>query len=187
MTPNIKAALIAASALALLPTAAAQVAEDAITTCAQSDTAAARITCLETALRRFDTAPAPQAPRAQAAPAQAAQAASAPVITEAALSPVEAMGIEQVIPREAKAAATKERAERVAVTVASTRTVPVNKLEITLSNGQVWRQTKGDSRTIRVSKKLKNELTAELWRGPVSGYKMKINELRKTLRVERVK
>ncbi|MEP1143838.1 MAG: hypothetical protein ABJH52_08965 [Henriciella sp.] len=185
MTPNIKAALIAASALALLPTAAAQVAEDAITTCAQSDTAAARITCLETALRSFDTAP--QAPRAQAAPAQAAQAAPAPVITEAALSPVEAMGIEQVIPREAKAAATKERTERVAVTVASTRTVPVNKLEITLSNGQVWRQTKGDSRTIRVSKKLKNELTAELWRGPVSGYKMKINELRKTLRVERVK
>ena len=77
--------------------------------------------------------------------------------------------------------------ERSTFNVASTRTVPYKKLEVTLENGQVWLQSNGDSRDIYVPKRFRDSLTVEIWRASLGGYRMHLKELKKTIRVRRLK
>ncbi|MHA7899442.1 MAG: hypothetical protein ACX94B_06215 [Henriciella sp.] len=163
---------------------------EAIERCAELEDGSARIACLEAALRG-DTAPAepsktPAAPVISQAIEEVQKPLPEPVESASIAQPVE-LGAEQVEARTAVRATTPADNPRQVFAVSKTRTVPYEKLEITLANGQVWRQIKGDSQKIRVPRKYQNALTAEVWRGPVSGYKMRLSELKRTIRVERLK
>jgi len=160
----------------------AQTPEEAIRLCEQETDLSSRIVCLEQALLASKPkleSPITARPQQLEPVAQTTQVAVLKPKSDAAAE----LGAEQIAPRNQKT----EKAERVSVKVASTRQIPIKKLEITLSNGQVWRQIKGDSRVIRISKIYKDSLTAEVWRAPISGYKMRLNEIKKTIRVERIK
>lgn len=63
--------------------------------------------------------------------------------------------------------------------------VPYRKLLVTLANGQVWRQIGGDTQVLRVD--LKRNQTVDIEETALGGYRMRLNEMRRTLRVERVR
>ena len=69
--------------------------------------------------------------------------------------------------------------------VAAYEAGPYGKLIITLENGQVWRQIKGDTQQIKVD--LDRNQTVDITESPISGYKLRLNEMRRIIRVERVK
>lgn len=62
--------------------------------------------------------------------------------------------------------------------------VPFRRLVVTLENGQVWRQIKGDTQHIRVD--LKRNQTVNINESSVGGYKLRLNEMRRAVRVERI-
>lgn len=171
---------------------------DAIERCAGFSDAAERIACLEAALREETPEVATEAPAPEttanptesaSAPAPAAPvvpAAQSPVVTVIA-EPEPELGSEQVAARTATRETTSVANDRQAFSVVSTRTVPYEKLEVTLANGQVWRQIKGDTQKIRIPRKYRSSLDVEIWRGPVSGYKMRLTDLKRTIRVERLR
>jgi hypothetical protein len=171
--------------------------EDLIAQCASQTDAELRIACLEAALRGEAFAPSsPVAPETKAAPIEKVEAVtlpSAPIKTVTNPAPMtggaeaEELGAEQVRARAPVRQAEIREATRQSFTVSSTRTVPYEKLEITLANGQVWRQIKGDSQKVRIPRKHRNNLTAEIWNAPISGYKLRLAELKRTIRVERLK
>lgn len=63
--------------------------------------------------------------------------------------------------------------------------VPYNRLQVTLENGQVWLQITGDTQHIRAS--LRKNRTVDIEESPLGGYKLRLNEMRRTIRVERVR
>jgi hypothetical protein len=69
--------------------------------------------------------------------------------------------------------------------VASYHHVPYERLVVTFENGQVWRQIKGDTNRIRVN--LDRNQTADIRESSLGGYKLRLNEIRRTIRVERIK
>ncbi len=178
--------------------AIAQTADNAaeiITRCAAEQDTGERIACLEAALQR-ETRPtdveraAGSATKAdtneQPNTDSAALPENSPSVKEVATLPE--LGAEQVAARTPTPRETSSpEPERQQFAVASTRTVPYEKLELSLVNGQVWRQIKGDNQKIRIPRKHRENLTVEIWRAPVSGYKLRLTELRRTIRVERLK
>lgn len=180
---------------------------DAIERCAIETDPAKRIVCLEAALRGAPVAQTPVtsteeiiAPevaeptpmtsvtvtRTETTPpsimAEEPSAPSAPMTAEPEL------GAEQVAARTANRQNTPSaEAEKRVFQVTATRTVPYEKLEVSLSNGQVWRQIKGDNQKIRIPRKYRDSLNVEIWSAPLSGYKMRLTELKRTIRVERLK
>ena len=107
---------------------------------------------------------------------------------EIAAEPVvepEGIGASQVVARtqtKEEKLASLEKAE--GLVVAGYDTVPYEKLLVTLENGQVWRQINGDTQKIRVD--LKRNQTVNIEESSLSGYKLRLNEMRRTIRVERV-
>lgn len=93
----------------------------------------------------------------------------------------ERFGSEQVSARDAA----KRDAEslRMSGRVVSSREVPYRRLEVELDNGQVWRQIQGDNQRIRIPDA---ELSVEIWESRLGGYQMRLHELGRTLRVERL-
>ncbi len=71
------------------------------------------------------------------------------------------------------------------VNVASYRKVPYERLVVELENGQVWRQIEGDVQRIRVD--LERNQTVDISESRFGGYQLRLNEIRRTIRVERVK
>ena len=69
--------------------------------------------------------------------------------------------------------------------VAEYNIVPYERLVVTLENGQVWRQIKGDVQRIRVN--LKRNQTVDINESGLGGYQLRLNEIRRTIRVERIK
>ncbi|MDZ7770594.1 MAG: hypothetical protein U5K38_16780 [Woeseiaceae bacterium] len=69
--------------------------------------------------------------------------------------------------------------------VASFDYVPYNRLQVTLENGQVWLQITGDTQRIRAS--LRKNRTVDIEESSLGGYKLRLNEMRRTIRVERVR
>ena len=97
----------------------------------------------------------------------------------------EGIGAEQVFSQ------TKTREERdeslekaMGLAVAGYHHVPYERLVVTLDNGQVWRQIKGDTNRIRVS--LDRNQTVDISESSLGGYKLRLNEMRRTIRVERI-
>jgi len=95
------------------------------------------------------------------------------------------IGAEQVI---AKTQTREELRENLkaagGLQVASYDQVPYERLLVILENGQVWRQIKGDTQKIRVD--LKRNQTVDITESSLGGYKLQLNEMRRTVRVERV-
>jgi hypothetical protein len=120
------------------------------------------------------TSAAPSSPSAQrAAPA------------EPAAEP-EGLGAEQVVIRNQSRDGVRRQVQAVrGLRVASYDKVPYERLVVKLENGQVWRQIKGDTQRIRVD--LKRNQTVDISEGSVSGYKLRLNEIRRTIRVERIR
>ena len=114
-----------------------------------------------------------------------AAAANADVVTEQSAQEYE-IGAEQVRARNM----TQEQRESALETVTGLRVatydeVPYQRLVVRLENGQVWRQIKGDIQRIRVS--LERNQTVNITESRLGGYQLRLNEIRRTIRVERLK
>jgi Zn-dependent M28 family amino/carboxypeptidase len=96
------------------------------------------------------------------------------------------IGAEQVIARNRTAEEINDSLQAAfGLRVAAYEAGPYGKLIITLENGQVWRQIKGDTQQIKVD--LDRNQTVDITESPISGYKLRLNEMRRIIRVERVK
>lgn len=200
-------AWVAGLACATLGHAAAQT-TDPISACkTSSPTDAARIECLENALRRFlptapqaNAAPAPSAapvdaksaaPTAPAAVAPAAPVAAAEGVPVNA-APVSGLGAEQVIAKQERQAEDrgkrrKERLEKEAVKaqlVDFART-STGRLILVLDNGQVWAQRAGDHQEVRLRKG--DTPSVLIRRGTISGYRIEFSDPDVTIIAERLK
>lgn len=71
------------------------------------------------------------------------------------------------------------------IQVAAYAEVPYRRLLVTLDNGQVWRQIKGDTQRIRVD--LGRNQTVDITETSLGGYALRLNEMRRTIRVERIR
>jgi len=92
---------------------------------------------------------------------------------------------EQVIVRKQTSEDIEKSLERAqAMRVASYHTVPYERLVVQLENGQIWRQVKGDTQRLRVD--LGRNQTVNIDESKLGGYKLRLNEMRRTIRVERV-
>lgn len=69
--------------------------------------------------------------------------------------------------------------------VASYSKVPFEKLVVELENGQVWRQIKGDVQKIRVN--LRRNQTVSISESRFGGYQLRLNEIQRTIRVQRIR
>jgi len=154
--------------------------------CKQTSSDTDRIACLEAALLGKASEPAaaaqidPPSMEINAGPADDAvePAASSETV-------VEGIGASQVIARNETREEQLAKLEKASgLTVTRYETVPYRKLQITLENGQIWRQIKGDTQDIRVD--LKRNQTVDIEESSLSGYKLHLNEMQRTIRVERV-
>jgi hypothetical protein len=148
--------------------------------CKQTSSDADRIACLEAALLGKDLQAAPETQTQVDPPSMELDAGPADDDVEPA-----GIGASQVVARNQTREEQLESLEKESgLIVASYDTVPYEKLLVTLENGQVWRQIKGDTQKIRVD--LKRNQTVDIEESSLSGYKMHLNEMRRTVRVERV-
>jgi hypothetical protein len=156
--------------------------------CRNAASDADRIVCLEAALlgMEIEAAPTDITQSQIDPPGQKVDPAPADSLGELPESTVVGIGANQVITR------TQTQQERIdsleqarGMSVASYGTVPFQRLLVTLENGQVWRQIKGDTQQVRVD--LKRNQTVDIEESSLGGYKLRLNEMRRTIRVERVK
>jgi hypothetical protein len=144
------------AALLLLFSGTALAQQAVVDHCKQTSSDADRIACLEAALLGKEIAAEP-----------------------------EGIGASQVIARTQTKEEKLESLEKAeGLVVASYDTVPYEKLVVTLENGQVWRQINGDTQILRVD--LKRNQTVNIEESSLSGYKLRLNEMRRTIRVQRV-
>ncbi len=173
--------------LAVLCTGTALPQHAIIEHCRGTSSDADRITCLEAALlgqeRLIDTSTRTQVdPPSLELDAGPAADAVEPVPKAAPVG----IGADQVIARNQTREDMIEQLEEArGLLVVSYDQVPYERLVVTLENGQVWRQTKGDTQNIRVD--LQRNQTVDITESSISGYKLRLNEMRRTVRVERVK
>lgn len=159
----------------------------AITACAEIADESLRIECLEAAIRVLTGAGDEEAPveisepESEAAPQPAPDAA--PPLPQ---SEVEELGADQLRAR------TETREEKLArlqsassLSVSAYSVIPYQRLQVELENGQVWRQIKGDTQRIRVS--LARNQTVDIEESSLGGFKLRLNEMGRTIRVERVR
>lgn len=175
--------------------------QNVIDHCKQTSSDTDRIACLEAAILGKTSEPAPEAqtdlpnkefdagsadeplprPAAGAVPIAAETVETAPPAIEP-----QGIGAEQVMARTETREEAAERLEKVkGLPVASYETVPYERLQITLENGQVWRQIKGEKQKIKVD--LRRNQTVDIEKSGLGGYRLHLNEMRRTVRVERVK
>ena len=95
------------------------------------------------------------------------------------------IGSEQVARRRGRGDETGRLASASDLAVASFDYVPYNRLQVTLENGQVWLQITGDTQRIRAS--LRKNRTVDIEESSLGGYKLRLNEMGRTIRVERVR
>lgn len=162
--------------------ATASVAQRAvIDRCKQTLSDADRIACLEAAILGRELSDGE--PQAQIdPPSMEIDAGPGP---EAKPEP-QGIGAGQVVARTQSKEEKLERLEKAeGLIVARYDTVPYERLKVTLENGQVWQQIVGDTQKIRVD--LKRNQTVDINESSFSGYRMRLNEMRRTLRVERIR
>ncbi|MEZ5895181.1 MAG: hypothetical protein R3C51_02160 [Parvularculaceae bacterium] len=173
----------AAALLAFAPAAAQEPqGDELILNCREtSPDADARIACLEAAITSLAS---PAGLAAQRAPNVAQVGVGA---NEAVQNEVSGLGAEQVIARTAVKGddGANDIDEKVNAAVTEFAQTPSGAYVFFLDNGQVWRQKRADSNRIRLS--AKRQYTVSVSPGAISGYRLKVNELRRTLLVERVK
>ncbi len=193
--------LAAASISALcLPTATvAQTPMNPIDYCREnSDGKSERIACLEAAVTGLMSGMAPTAEAmaeatAEETPARKAEAEPAAESSEpetVAEAPT-GLGAHQVEKRIRSAASAEERKQedkerpRVEAAVLQFATTPLGKAVFILDNGQVWRQKRSDRNRVKLWDNRNYTVTVN--EGMLSGYRLTVNELKKTILVERIK
>lgn len=201
---------LVATLAALIACATAMAERDPVAACREAATDAARIACLENALRRHDDAgetaaeaPPAAGPAVPEAPGPATDGMAEPTASQdpqpraaeapeaAAAETTPAPGADEIGAGQVRARneSREERAARLesasGLRVASYRTVPYRRLQVELENGQIWRQVKGDTQRIRVD--LERNQTVDIAETGLGGYKLRLNEIRRTIAVERVR
>jgi hypothetical protein len=167
--------------LLLLFGSAAFAQQSVVEHCRQTSSDADRIACLEAALLARE--PVPQAASQAASPAASQEAL--PAAPQAAPQAAAGIGAEQVIARSQTRAEKREAlAGESGLAVSQYEVIPYERLLITLENGQVWRQIKGDTQSVRVN--LEKNQTVDISESALGGYKLRLNEMRRSIRVERV-
>lgn len=174
-------ALIAAAAFGLLlgPAHAqespAERLQRALDRCQGAHSADQRIACLEAELEVAYLGH--QEPPAAVAPPEPPVEPAPPATADA-----DRLGAAQVAARKARRAPPDPG--RLTARVEQTEVVPYRRLQVQLDNGQVWRQIQGD--TQRITIRGADPLTVEIWEARAGGYQMRLNELGRTIRVERL-
>ena len=172
--------------------------DDAIERCRLQQDAAARIACLEAALAGDDAgaavdtpvpdepapAPPPEIESAAAVESPPEPAKSPPEVPKATPQPADAttIGAEQI---KTRAEAEAELAYVSNLEVERYEHFPHMRLEVYLKNGQVWRQINGDTQEVRAT--LRKNQTVDIEESSLGGYKMRLNEMRRIIRVRRVR
>jgi len=109
-----------------------------------------------------------------------------PAGTEGQAQPVSQLGADQV---RARSESREERLARLqsasGLRVADYSTVPFRRLQVELENGQIWRQIQGDTQRIRVS--LNRNQTVDIEESALGGFKLRLNEIKRTIRVQRIR
>ena len=83
--------------------------------------------------------------------------------------------------------AEQREAERVESAIVAFEVVPYERLEVTLANGQVWRQISADNQRVAGRLRRSRDYTATVREGAVGGYQLRINEISRIIRVERIR
>lgn len=194
---------------ALVPVSAAYAQEDAIARCRTAATAEARIACLEEALRvdpaeetmietPETTAPErrrrgfrlPSLPFGGRDDDDAPEVSTTTTQSPAPAASAEGLGSEQVNARRTNrrsVQAEQREAERVESAIVAFEVVPYERLEVTLANGQVWRQISADNQRVAGRLRRSRDYTATVREGAVGGYQLRINEISRIIRVERIR
>ena len=182
------AALLTMIAGLLLFTPLATAQQSVIDHCRNTSSDADRIACLEAALlgRAGATIPADATQSQIDPPSMEIEAGPADSSDAPSQSTVDGIGASQVIARNQTSQERLDSLEQARdLRVASYGMVPFQRLLVTLENGQVWRQIKGDTQQVRVD--LKRNQTVDIEESSLGGFKLRLNEMRRTIRVERVK
>ncbi len=108
----------------------------------------------------------------------------------AATPPATGLGAEQVEARRAREAERENGVGRAPEPTLAAQIVDFaytagGQLVVVLDNGQAWGQIAGDTSEIDLAEN--ERYTVEIERGAVSGYRLRINELRRIIRVERLR
>lgn len=156
-------------------------AADAAIACLDIEDTQARLACLEGAAQELK---ATRVRRETAEESAAADAAAAPVVADGA-SEEDLFGAEALASTK-KAVREKDQTTRLNSKVVEFRVNQLGDITAVLENGQVWRQLSSDSTVIRLPGNSK-VFTVTIKRGPLGNYIMKINELKRTIRVRRIK
>ena len=157
-------------------------AADAAIACLDIEDVEARLACLEAAAKELK---ATRVRRETAEESAAADAMTAPVIAAEGASEEDLFGAESLASTR-KAVREKDRTARLNSKVVEFRVNQLGDITATLENGQVWRQLAGDSTVISLPNKDK-VYTVSIKRGPMGNYMMKINEMKRSIRVRRIK
>lgn len=136
---------------------------------------AERVTCLRRALAEAEEA------------LQAAQGDTQPERNVALASPPstrQSLGLEQVARREGTQRESEDAAPVAAMIVASERVHP-NRLQVRLEDGQIWRQIQGDTQIVELGRNAR--VPAEIWSSGLGGYRLRLVNQRRVLKVERIR
>ena len=115
---------------------------------------------------------------------QALQAADAPHEAAADAQAAAALGAEQAA-RRAGVPTAKAEAQRFSTLIVASERVYPNRLQVSLENGQTWRQIQGDTQLVELSGE--TPVSAEIWRSGFGGYRMRLPTIRRVLKVERIR
>lgn len=97
------------------------------------------------------------------------------------------LGAEQVLAKKERAKDEKQKSARektVSTPILDFAQTSTGRLIIVLANGQVWGQSKGDTQKLNLNED--ETLTAEISKSRFGGYKLRIPEMRRTIRVRRI-
>lgn len=172
---GVRAATLAALAITLNLPASAH-AQDATAGCSQLS-GAEEVECLRQALARTQDA----LTRAERA-LQTAETAPRPTSEPSAAA---SLGAEQAARRAGVSAPAQERAQRIQAVIVSSERVYPNQLQVHLENGQTWRQIQGDTQLVELASN--ERVLAEIWRSGFGGYRMRLPEVGRQLKVERIR
>jgi hypothetical protein len=154
--------------------------------CAEAPSLEARIGCLEAALAAAHG----EAVADPVEPAAPVEQPAATVLAEPAGDPPAAAPAQADLGREQVVARTRDRGneappERLRAQITGHTVVGFRTLQFQLDNGQIWRQIAADTQQFRLPED--RSLTAEIWPSRYGGYQMRIEEVRRTIRVERLR
>ncbi|HEX2138532.1 MAG TPA: hypothetical protein VHG33_02350 [Woeseiaceae bacterium] len=163
--------------------------QSAVESCREAGADAERIACLEAALTgssRQPETPAAEPSLPPSAGQETTPVEAPPEISESkpaeGTEAADSIGARQVRARQ-RSAADLESAR--GLRVARYDTVPFRRLQVELENGQVWRQIEGDTQRVRVD--LERNRTVDIEESALGGYKLRLNEIARTIRVERIR